>query len=101
MGDRRACPRAVGQARGRERKREAVAEGIANEIALAQAEVKNARAVLEAADVTLEADQEGYRVATESFRLGQITATYLADAESDLLNARLALLHGRIDLTPR
>jgi outer membrane protein TolC len=78
--------------------RELLAQGIAREIAAAQAEVKNAQAALSAAGVTLEAQQEGYRVAAEAFRLGQVTATFLVDAESDLLNARLALLDGRIDL---
>ncbi|MFT3926462.1 MAG: TolC family protein [Myxococcales bacterium] len=77
---------------------EQVAEGIAREIAGAQAAVKSARAALAAADVNLGAQQEGYRVASEAFALGKVTATDLVDAESDLFNARLGLLDGRIDM---
>lgn len=74
----------------------ALIEAICAEIAQRQAAVKSARAALVAAGVNLEAQEEGYRVASESLQLGKVTASYLVDAESDLFNARLAMLHGRI-----
>jgi outer membrane protein TolC len=60
--------------------------------------LRRARLAVDTSRRALEASQEAYRVATDLYRVGRATTTELIEAESDLLNARLAELDALIEV---
>jgi outer membrane protein TolC len=86
------------RARSLDAQRAALRDGIRQEVTAAFLLSRKARLSLETSRRALEAAQEAYRVATDLYRVGRSTTTELIEAESDLLNARLAELDARIEL---
>ena len=81
------------------RARRAGMEGaIVNEVVTAHMEGVRARTSLIAAETSVRASEEGYRVVTDRFQVGRATTSDVVDAESELLAAKLAITNARIDL---
>lgn len=71
---------------------------IVNEVVTAHLEGVRARTALIAAETSVRASEESYRVVTDRFQVGRATTSDLVDAESELLAAKLAITNARIDL---
>jgi len=81
-----------------EAQRAALADGIRQEVAAAYLDRERALVAIETSGRAASAAAEAYRVATDLYRVGRATTTELIEAESDLLNARLAQLSAHVGL---
>ncbi len=85
-------------ARGIEAQRRALSDGIRQEVMAAYLEREKARVAVSTSKRAVVAAEEGYRVATDLYRVGRATTTELIEAESDLFAARLGELNANIGL---
>jgi len=80
-------------------RRSGIEGAIVNEVVTAHLDGVRARSALIAAQTSVRAAEESYRVVTDRFQVGRATTSDVVDAESDLLAAKLAITNARIDLT--
>ncbi|MBM4361936.1 MAG: TolC family protein [Deltaproteobacteria bacterium] len=72
-------------------------DAVTDEVTTATLGLGEARAASRTASRGLIAAEEAYRVRREQRDLGRGTAVELVDSESDVLRARLELVHARVD----
>lgn len=73
-------------------------EGLEMEVRAAYTGAQTAAAAIEAARRQLVASEESYRVRRERFLIGSAISSDLTDAELDLLRGRLAMVNANVDL---
>lgn len=78
--------------------RRALDDGLRLEIASALSSLADARSQRDSAEAMIAAASEGYRVRLALFQSSLATATELAEAETRLASARLALVDAEVDL---
>jgi len=81
-----------------EANRKALAKGIRIEVASAYMDSRRSVAALESAKRGAEAAQAAYDTEVELFKVGKATTTELIDAESELVNALLALISAHVNI---
>jgi outer membrane protein TolC len=87
------------EAQAMEARRIALRAGIANEVLTSYLDHGRALAAIDKQQAALRSAEEAYRVTTDLFRAGRATGTDLIDAETELLDARIADVNALIDLT--
>lgn len=85
-------------ARSVDAQRSALADGIRQEVTAAYLDREKAKVAVSTSKRAVAAAEEGYRVATDLYRVGRATTTELIEAESDLFAARLGELNANIGL---
>jgi outer membrane protein TolC len=81
-----------------EANRKAMAKGIRMEVAGAYTDTRKSAAALESAKRGAESAQAAYDTEVELFKVGKATTTELIDAESELVNALLALISSHVNI---
>jgi outer membrane protein len=81
-----------------EANRKAMSKGIRMEVASAYTDTRKSAAALESAKRGAEAAQAAYDTEVQLFKVGRATTTELIDAESELVNALLALISAHVNI---